>query len=335
MGSDSPPEVLFQAARDVVKQCDNSTVLVLFGTGRFIDVFLARYRRHPPSSHAGRLEFVRTEDVITMEDAPLLAVRRKKHSSIVMAMQMLRDKQIDAFVSAGNTGALVASATMLLSPLPGIERPALLALLPTLRGSVAVLDIGGHVDSKAQHLLQFARMGAAYQRCSENLERPTVGLLNIGVEAQKGTKNLRNAYQLLQEHCAKLEKGAAEKQMFFVGNMEGREVFQGHVDVLVCDGFSGNIFLKTAEGVSTFILDYLSQAFEEAPTVEIRQVFEELRRHVNYAEYPGAILCGVEGVVIKCHGCSSSQAMINGIKGAIRLLKNDLLAKMQFQLKDD
>jgi glycerol-3-phosphate acyltransferase PlsX len=270
-----------------------------------------------------------------MDDAPLIAVRRKKHSSIVVAMQMLHDKRIQAFVSAGNTGALVVSAMTMLSKLPGIERPALLASLPTLTGSVAVVDIGGNVASKPQHLLQFARMGAAYQRCSDQCEKPRVGLLNIGIEAQKGTASLQQAYQLLDMYCSQSGNRTADRQMAFVGNVEGRDVFQGGVDVLVSDGFAGNIFLKTAEGVSAFILDYLEATFSSHADEKVRKILNNLQTRVHYAEYPGAILCGVDGVIVKCHGYSSCQAMMNGIKGALKLLKNDLLSKLKNQLKDD
>ncbi len=190
-----------------------------------------------------------------MDDDPLIAVRRKKDSSLCQGLQYLKEKKIDAFVSAGNTGALLFAAKTTLKTLKGIDRPALLALLPTKKKEVAVLDVGANLSLKPDHIVQFAQMGIAYQK-SRGIENPIVGLLNIGIEAKKGTPQLQEAYLKLD--------AMNRDQPFFAGNIEGKDVFHGNIDVLVTDGFTGNVFLKTAEGIAAFILEQLEQAPEKA-----------------------------------------------------------------------
>ncbi len=194
-------------------------------------------------------------------------------------------------------------------------------MLPTAKDPVAVIDVGGNVSCKATHLVQFALMGAAYQRCFHSRRVPRVGLLNIGVESKKGTSELRQAYDILSQR----PKGG---HIHFVGNVEGREVFQGDVDVLVTDGFTGNVFLKTSEGVSSFILDHLKQAIDPA-------ALPGLQRQFSYEEYPGAVVCGVEGVVIKCHGLSTAHGMLNGILGAANLVQNQFVDMLKKELSHE
>lgn len=322
MGSDNSPKILFEGVLRAAEEMPPSTVLVVIGTHSALQTLPAI-----PNPPQGRIEYLPVSDAITMNDEPVLAISRKKGSSIVTGIRLLKRRQLDAFVSAGNTGALLASATLQLPRLPGIKRPALLVSLPTVTGSVAVLDVGGNVSCKAHHLVQFAHMGAAYQRCSEGIAKPTVGLLNIGAEPKKGTSVIREAYQLLS--C---QPGP---HMQFLGNVEGREVFQGKTDVLVTDGFTGNVLLKTAEGVSSFIFDYVQETISSAPTQMFEQALQNLRRYFSYAEYPGAFICGVEGVVMKCHGHSSSRAMLNGIKGAAHLVQNNVIAHLKDSLIQD
>ncbi len=301
LGGDRSPEEIYEAALAVDADAD----VVVFGL-------------EAPGSE---LEFVPASQEITMEDNPLTALRRKKNASIPIALSMLKEGKLDAFVSTGNTGALIANSAHILRRLPGVERPGLLATLPTLTGSLAAIDIGGNINLKPEHYLQFARMGVAYsQACG--IDNPKVGLLNIGTERLKGTQGIRDAYTRLED-----------SELAFIGNVEGRDAFNGSIDVLVCDGFSGNIFLKTAEGISQFILSNLESAFGEAINPATKQVIEDLNRRVNYAEYPGAILCGIDGVVIKCHGFSSKQAIVNGIKGACRLVSNGLVPRLKSTLQ--
>ena len=322
MGSDSSPQVLFQAVIEVAKELDATDRLVAIVTAETLTAC-----RQICSSIPITIEFIIADDAVLMSDAPLTAVRRKKRSSMMLGIQQLRDKQLDAFVSAGNTGALIAGTTLTLPKLPDTDRSALLALLPTEKGPVAVLDVGGNIACKPHHLVQFAHLGAAYQLCAQGTTRPRIGLLNIGVEASKGTTDLREVHDVLQKHFSDSE------DISFVGNVEGREVYQGAVDVLVTDGFTGNIFLKASEGVSSFILEHLQAAFALNTSEEVHKVLGDLQHHVDYAEYPGAIVCGVDGVVVKCHGNSCQQAMKNGIKGAIRLVENNLVDELKSRLR--
>lgn len=326
MGSDRSPLLLYEAAVEVASGLSQETTLVLLGTHSAIDQIEPLAVTNPFSKH---IEFVRVAEEITMDDAPLLAVRRKKESSMLVGMERLRVGELDGLISAGNTGALVASASLTLPMLPGVERPALLATLPTIKGPVAVIDIGGNVICKPKHLLQYARMGSAYQQCREGIVRPRLGLLNIGTEARKGTKAIREAYDLLSQQ---VEEGV-DLPFDFKGNVEGREAFRGVVDVLVSEGFTGNVFLKTAEGISSFILDYLYDAFAGTMNDKVKEVIDTLHKRVDYAEYPGAIVCGVEGVVVKCHGYSCKQAMTNGIKGALTLVEEGMISKMKSALE--
>lgn len=291
MGGDSSPPDLVKALKSIA--LPPGLDLILIGTPEWAPL-------------AAPFAYQVASDVIEMSDPPLLSLRRKKNASLCVGIRMLKEGKIQGFVSAGNTGALVSYAKIALTTLPGVLRPALLALMPTKKDPVAVLDVGANLQAKAAHLIQFGWIGAAYQQ-ARGIERPTVGLLNIGSEALKGTSEHRLAYSALQQH----------KEFKFIGNVEGKSAFDGHVDVLVTDGFTGNVFLKTAEGVASFILDQV-----EDP---IKSQFKRL----HYAEYPGALLAGVRGVVIKCHGYSTPQGIANGVLHAAELIVGNFLGRLQ------
>jgi phosphate acyltransferase len=329
MGAESSPQELYPAVLQAAEQLDNSTTLVVFATASIVEKLVNI--KHPVISSVKHalIEFHSVHDFIAMKDEPLTAIRHKKGSSLVTGIRLLKKRHLDAFVSAGNTGALIASASLSLPMLPGISRPALLAVLPTQRGPVAILDVGGNVSCKANHLVQFAHLGSAYQRCILGIERPTVGLLNIGIESKKGTLEVRQAYQILKD----LQKqGEVDKQsipMTFLGNIEGRDVFQGKVDVLVTDGFTGNVLLKTSEGLSSFIFSYLRQICPKQASKELQNLLSMLQKQFNYTEYPGAILCGVDGIVVKCHGNATKGTMLHGIEGAIKLVQKRMIAQIK------
>lgn len=214
----------------------------------------------------------------------------------------------------------------MLPMLPGIERPALLATLPTKKGRIAVIDVGGNIYCKAHHLVQFAQMAGAYKLCIEAIACPVVGLLNIGVESKKGTHELRKAYQLLKKQSI-ASKG--QPSMQFIGNIEGREIFDGALDILVTDGFTGNVLLKTTEGAASFILNYLLSSTKGLLREEMTGVFDNLQHKFGYEEYPGAIVCGIEGILIKCHGNASTNAIVNSVNEAIHLVKKKFIAQMK------
>ena len=307
MGSDSSPQTLYQGILEAINQLPEDVSLLVFSTQNF----------QPTHS---RIAFHIISEVISMEDDPLSSIRLKKDSSLVVGLRFLKEKKLDGFVSAGNTGALVALCSLTLPLFSGIERPALLALLPTKKEPFALVDVGGTHTVKSKNLVQYAIMGAAFQRCLNGIEKPVVGLLNIGAESKKGTPEVREAYPLLQQLGAN-----PDSKIIFAGNIEGRAVFEGNIDVLVTDGFTGNVMLKTSEGVSDLIFDYLDDHTEHPQLAD-------LRRHFSYEEHPGAIVCGIDALVMKCHGAASSQAMMRSILATSILIETRFLTKIQQEL---
>lgn len=322
MGSDRSPCVLFHAVERACEQFPEINFTAFVTQSALDDILL---NLSIPFSLRRLIEFQIVTDVIEMHEEPLMAIRQKKNSSLVLGIKLLRKHYLNGFVSSGNTGAIIAASTLSLPLLPEIKRPALLAVLPTEKGSVAIVDVGGNVSCKAHHLAQFAQLGVAYQRCMEGIECPRVGLLNIGVESRKGTSEVRQAYEILKTMTEKQE-------ISFHGNIEGREVFQGVVDVLVTDGFTGNVLLKTSEGVSSFILQQLRKTFKEINPDQSGAVLSHLQHQFDYEEYNGAIVCGIDGVFVKCHGQSSSKGFLRGIQTAIHLVKNNFISQIKEQL---
>jgi len=293
MGSDNAPDALLGAAVSLLPSLPSHIEIALIGAPE-----LEKRVKSPGIAYHPALE------TIGMEENPLLALRRKKKSSLWIGLRLLKEGHLDAFVSAGNTGALVSASKMVLGTFPGISRPALLALMPTKKRPVAVLDVGANLQAKASRLVQFAHLGAAYQK-ARGIPTPRIGILNIGSEALKGTAEIRLAYKELS------------KLPSFVGNIEGKSVFDGEVDVLVTDGFTGNVFLKTAEGIASLVLDQIHTHIPLAAMEPVRVHLDDLQRHLHYAEHPGALLCGVKAPVVKCHGYSTPEAFANGIRGAV------------------
>ncbi len=318
LGSDISPNELFKEILLFCKELNPSITLTLFGTSALFE------RTRPP---AVNVFFHTVKEVIMMEDAPLTAIRRKKDSSLCIGIRLLKEGYLHAFISAGNTGALMGCARLQLPALLHVERPALLTLLPTRQKEIAVLDVGANTSYKAKHLIQFAVMGVAYQR-SRGVKIPIVGLLNIGSEAKKGTPELQKVYNQLLAGSKKSSSSYA-----FAGNIEGRDVFHEDIDVLVTDGFTGNVFLKTAEGIAAVILEELEHSPLEDGSPHMKGVLAELRQRLHYAEYPGALLCGVDGIVIKCHGNSSPQSFIRSITTATRLVQHSFLDRIRKELK--
>lgn len=325
MGSDHSPHALFDAIIQAAKQYPDLFFSV-FTTKETADILRDFHKQLLSIGQMAQVDFECAEQVITMRDDPMVAIRKKKNSSLVMGVKAVKSKQIDAFISAGNTGALMAAATFTLPMLPGMRRLGLMATLPTERAPMAVLDVGSSLVCNAEHLVSFARVGAAYQRVYHEIQLPRVALLNIGVESKKGTQEHQKAYQLLQDH-------AVGDRFEFMGNVEGRDVFQGRVDLLVTDGFTGNVLLKTSEGVAFFIMDFLRKSALTSPSGHLQHLLQELQSHFSYAEYPGAILLGVEGIIVKCHGDSSSRALYNAIKASITYVERDLIAKIKKELE--
>lgn len=306
MGGDTPPIDLFEGVLHSLEALNSEVEFIFFADALSIDSIRSRFDKD--LSKSKRLRFFQAQEIIFMADAPLQAVRSKPLSSLVLGVQSLKKDEIDAFISCGNTGALVAASTLFLQKFPGIRRPALLALLPAKLGPVALIDVGGHVSFKAEHLVQFARMGASFQQVYRNISCPSIGILNIGTEPTKGTSELQKTWDFLDTHKS--------GKMRFVGNIEPAHLLDGEVDVLVTDGFTGNIILKTAEGVSAYILGSLSE--------------EDRKSHpISQVEYPGAFICGVDGLVIKCHGNATAKALGRSVEAAVLFLKRDLIEKLK------
>ncbi|HEV8052020.1 MAG TPA: phosphate acyltransferase PlsX [Parachlamydiaceae bacterium] len=326
MGGDNPPALLFPAILQAAKQLPSHQTLLVIATKSVVDQLSPIIISSLPTDACARISFQECEEVITMEDDPLTAVRKKKNSSLVVGMGLLKTKRIDALVSCGNTGALIASAALILPLLRDVSHPALLVTLPTAKGPVAVLDVGGNVINKSEQLVRFAFLGAAYQRAILGIKSPKVGLLNVGIESRKGTLEVRKAYEILAGYCKTAASEYIIPDFVFSGNIEARDLFKGTVDVLVTDGFTGNILLKTAEGVASFIFESLKDKIIGKSTPEVEKSFNDLKKQFNYAEYPGAIVCGVDGLVVKVHGNASAESLLVSIFSAMDCIQKKIIS---------
>ncbi|GMW00032.1 MAG: phosphate acyltransferase [Candidatus Hydrogenedentota bacterium] len=279
--------------------------IILVGDEEKIRPMLAK-RGNPP-----RISVVHASEIIGMDEQPVVAVRKKKDASMLVAMRLVKTGQADAMVSAGNTGAVMVAARNILRPIEGVSRSAICQQLPTMKGRSLVLDLGANVDCTARHLCDFAEMGVAYVRQILGIEEPRVGLLNIGEEQAKGNELAKTVHKVL----------SAAPHLNFVGNIEPKAFYQGATDVLVCDGFAGNLLLKTSEGAGHLIRTLLTREIMANPLSMLggllsRGAFKRLRRTVDPNEYTGAELLGVNGVVIILHGSCTAKGVANGIKGA-------------------
>jgi len=314
MGTDGAPGTEVAGALSALSELDPDVEILLVGDRDRIRAEL------PPSGGypEGRVRIVHAPDRILTGEPPATAVRRKPGSSIVVGMRLQKNGEADAFVSAGSTGAVMASSLFLLRPLPGVDRPAIGTLLPTAGPPALMLDAGANVDSKPQHLVQFARLGTIYAQDLMGRVNPRVGLLNIGEEPEKGDELALAAHQLL-----------AASGLNFIGNVEGRDIIQGACDVLVCDGFVGNVLLKFYESVASLIIQLLRK---EVQATGSELDLEEVFRVLDYSEYGGAPLLGVNGVSIICHGQSTPKAIRNALGVASRAVRSSMVAHIAREL---
>lgn len=302
MGGDHGPRVTVPAALDLVR--DRSDVrVVLVGLEESIRPLLG-------SAGGGRVSVRHASQVVEMDESPALALRNKKDSSVRVAVDLVKQGEADACVSAGNTGALMAVSRFVLKMLPGIDRPAICAVLPTLNGHTHVLDLGANVDCTPDHLLQFAIMGTSLVAAIEHRDRPTVGILNIGEEEIKGNDVVKRAAELL-----------GESGLNFVGNVEGDGIYKGDADVIVCDGFVGNVALKASEGLAQLLATFLRQEFSRNPLTRAAALFalpmlKRFRKRVDHRQYNGATLLGLKGIVVKSHGSADSLAFRRALERA-------------------
>jgi len=274
----------------------------------------------------GELEIVPATEVIAMDEEPARALRRKKDASIAVATRLVKEGAAQAVVSAGSTGAQMAAAVLILGRIPGVERPAIATVIPGPRGPRVLLDSGANVDCRPLHLEQFARMGSVFAAQFLGQRSPRVGLLNIGEEEGKGNELTQQAYQLLKK-----------APLNFVGNIEGREVFTGEADVIVCDGFVGNVVLKLTEGLAKMLMDMLREELlgsfrTKAGAWLAMPGFKSLRQKMDYAEYGGAPLLGVKGISLICHGSSKARAIRSAVRAAAESIENRLVERLESSL---
>ncbi len=320
MGGDYAPEEIVAGAIKASAELDLDVLLV--GDKQQLDSLVKKH----DGKGAAQIEVVHAEDVVTMKEEPLTGIRRKPKASINVAMDLVKRKNADAVVSAGHSGAAMASALLRLGRLKGIERPAIGAVLPTIvpDKSVIVLDVGANVDSRAKYLEQFALMGTIYSKYVLGNEEPKVGLLNIGEESSKGNELALSTHQLFMDN----------PQIPFVGNAEGRDVLSGEFDIIVCDGFVGNIVLKFAEAIGEVMLQIMK---EELPkgwrgklgTALLKPNLGNIKRRIDRAEHGGALLFGVAGICIISHGSSRRGSIFNAIRLAKEAIDNEVLEKIK------
>ncbi len=320
MGGDHAPSVVVDGAVAAARHLDAEVALV--GPTAEIERALAA---HDDWSTLG-IAIVDAPDVIGMSEAPAAALRRKPRASVRVAADLVASKDAVALVSVGHTGATVMAAHAAFGMISGVDRPALACTIPTRTRPAVLLDAGANVECRPQHLLQFGVMGSVVQRVVFGVERPSVGLLSIGEEATKGNELTREAHRLLKA-----------APINFIGNIEGREIYSGVADVVVCDGFTGNVVLKTSEGlvetVETLLGDELRGTFSsQVGYLLSRRAFRRFRRRLDYSEYGGAALIGVSGLVIVGHGRSSAKAVRNAIAMAYRLATTDFVHRVEQEI---
>lgn len=320
MGGDNAPEVVVQGAIGVANEPGIRVTLV--GDEEVLRDLLSLY---PPSDY---ISVYHCQDVVEMDESPLKAVRQKSDSSIRVAFDLVKRGDADAVVSAGNSGATLAAGILTLGRVKGVDRPAIAGIFPGEKGHVILIDVGANVDCRPNYLFQFGVMANAFASSCLGMENPRIGLLSIGEEGSKGNEQVRLARKLLEQ-----------SPLNFVGNVEGREIFSGEVEIIVCDGFVGNVALKLSEGMAKAMTSVLKMELMDtfsgkAALLFGRRSFENFRRKLDYEEYGGAPLLGINGVGIVCHGGSTARAIKNAIKLAARYINNRVLEKMVLQLND-
>ncbi|GHF29044.1 phosphate acyltransferase [Kordiimonas sediminis] len=323
MGGDNAPKVVIEGMSQA-RTLYPDTRFLAFGDEAIIGPLVAQH-----SNLENSVEIIHTSEIVSADDKPSQALRRGRQSSMGLAIQAVKDKKAHVAISAGNTGAQMALAKFILRTMPGIERPALISPMPTLRGESVMLDLGANIECDAHNLVQFAIMGAAYVRTVLGLSRPTVGLLNVGVEDLKGKENIRQAAEIL--------KAEEHLHLEFSGFVEGNAIGAGDVDVVVTDGFTGNIALKTAEGTARLVSELLTRAFTSSTSTKIGYLFakrglQSLRSHMDPNNHNGGVFLGLNGLVVKSHGGANANGFATAISTAIDMAKNDLIRLISEEL---
>ncbi|ARC85688.1 fatty acid/phospholipid synthesis protein PlsX [Clostridium argentinense CDC 2741] len=322
MGGDFSPSAIVEGAVLAVKEY-NDIELIITGPEEAIAKELSKY-----DYDKEKITIMNATEIISPNEEPVKAIRRKKDSSISKALQLVKEKKVDGIISAGSTGAFLAGCTLIVGRLKGIDRPALAPVLPGINGPFMIIDVGANADCKPHYLVQFALMGKIYFENVLNTKNPTIGLINIGAEEEKGNELTKNAHKLLKT-----------TDYNFVGNVEPRDITQGDVKVLVCDGFVGNTVLKMYEGVAASIFSILKENIMSSFTTKLggmllKPVFKKIKSDFDYTEYGGAAFLGVNGICVKAHGSSNAKAFKNAIRQAKIAYDNKIVEKIQIELEN-
>ena len=314
MGGDRAPSQIIKGAIEAVNQLDVHVILV--GDDSVI-------KQHIDEDHPN-ISIVHARESILMDESPLQAYRKKKDSSIHVGLHLVKDKKADAFLSAGNTGAVMSCSLFILGRIPGVDRPALASMIPTKKGNALMLDMGSTVDSKPIHLEQYAVMGHFFSSQVLHVNKPKVGIINIGEEEEKGNQLVQETFSLLKEN----------KTLNFVGNLEGKDILFHKADVIVCDGFVGNTLLKFGEGLVEFILSEIKNGILNGSILSklggmlLKPVFKKIKKRIDYEEYGGAPLLGINGVSLVAHGKSKEKAIYNAIRTAAECVETKMIQKI-------
>ena len=321
MGGDYAPKVVVEGALAAAREFPCKIALI----GKEEDI---RQELKKAGGDIDSIEIINAPEVIGMGEPAALSIRKKRNSSIVKGIESLKEAKADAFFSAGNTGAVVCAATIGLGMLSGVERPGIAIIIPTLKKvPTLIIDVGANIDAKPSHLLQYAAMAQVYYQHIFQAEKPSIGLLNIGEEEAKGTDFLKETHKLL-----------SDSSFNFIGNIEGRDIFKGNARIIICDGFVGNIALKVSEGVAEAFGELLKREIMNSLMAKIGVLFirnslRRFKKHLDYSEYGGAPLLGINGVVMIGHGRSSAKAIKNAIKSAVKEVESNVKEEMIESIK--
>ena len=329
MGGDNAPDANIKGAVNAINKVKAEVILV--GKEDVIRAKIKEFFNKTPEEISNRLKIKNATETIEMEDTPTLAIKHKKDSSMVVGFRMLKEDEGDVFISAGNSGALLTGATLIVGRIKGIDRPALAGILPAYKSQLLLIDAGSNTNCKPINLLQFAQMSSIYLKNTFGIESPAIGLLNIGTEETKGNELVRESYKLLKEKADELD-------INFVGNVEGRDAFSGKIDAIVTDGFTGNVFLKTTEGVGKFVKrsltdSFTSNLFAKLSYLIAQKPMKELSKAMDYKSYGGALFLGVKKPVVKAHGSSDELLFEYTIIQAEKFVENKAVEKIEEEFK--
>ena len=325
MGGDNAPDAVIKGAVKAVNEVDANIVLI--GDKDIINSKVKEfYGKDKIEDISPKFSIEHTTEIITMEDKPTDAIKHKKNSSMVIGFNMLKEGKGDVFLSAGNSGALLTGATLLIGRIRGIDRPAMAPMLPAYKKRLMLIDAGANTNCKPLNLVQFAQMATIYLKNTYKIEKPKIGLLNIGTEPTKGNELIKETYQILSTKSEELD-------INFIGNVEGRDAFSGNIDAIVCDGFTGNVFLKTVEGFGKLVKRSLSESlkksiFSKLAAIPAMPGIKRFAKTMDYKEYGGALFLGVKKPVVKAHGSSDEKLFHFTIKQAEEFAKNGAVEMM-------